>query len=253
LNNTKLTFHLRRLGAAFSLTAFVGIGLLTASRPASATDSGLGFYPTADIYAPGTFHFDYDTFGSGLKTNIGTSVGLEYGFGKGTDGLFGRNEIGVDFLVSSGAGFGSNSADERIALNFKTQLYNNDEKGVRLAAGVAGIGSRRNFGAVDARLLGYKAFSFGRVHAGVWRAFGRANGVDDTGGLQLGFDRAVTKKIIVGADWRSGPTGFFAPCVIYNFNDKAGIELCVGRANSSGVTPRWQTYMAFDYNFDFKK
>ena len=230
------------MGAAFSLTT-----------PAKATDSGLGFYPTADIYPDGNFHFDYDTFGRGLRTDIASSVGLEYGFGKGGNGLFGRNEIGFDYLVSTGAGFGSASASDRIALNFKTQLYNNDDTGTRLALGIANLGSKQNFGAVDLRLLGYKTFGFGRVHAGLWRAFGRAAGVDDTGGLQLGFDRSVGKKVIAGIDWRSGPTGFLAPCLIYNLNDKAGIEIAVGRANSSGVAPRYQTYLAFDYNFDFKK
>lgn len=238
-----------KVGAAL-LTMSAAIGL---SAPAHATDSGLGFYPTADIYPDGNFHFDYDTFGRGLRTDVGTSVGLEYGFGKGGDGIFGRNEIGVDYLVSSGAGFGSGSAEDRIALNFKTQLYNNDDSGTRIALGVAGLGAKQNFGSVDLRLLGYKTFGFGRIHAGLWRSFGRAAGVDDTGGLQLGFDRSVGKKVIIGGDWRTGPTGFLAPCLIYNLNDKAGIEVCVGRANSAAIAPRYQTYLAFDYNFDFKK
>lgn len=253
LNNTQKTFSIRRYAAMGAAAVAMGAGLCATSRPAAATDSGLGFYPTADIYPNGNFHFDYDTFGRGLRTDVGTSVGLEYGFGKGGDGIFGRNEIGFDYLTSSGAGFGSNSAEDRISLNFKTQLYNNDESGTRLAIGVSGLGAKQNFGAIDARLLGYKTFSFGRVHAGVWRAFGRAAGVDDTSGLQLGFDRSLGKRTIIGIDWRSGPTGFAAPCIIYNLNDKAGIELAIGRANSSNVAPRYQTYLAFDYNFDFNK
>ncbi len=224
------------MGAAVSFT-----------NPAQATDSGLGFYPTADIYPDGNFHFDYDTFGNGLKTDVGTSVGLEYGFGKGGDGLFGRNEIGADYIVS---GFANGSPEKRLGFNFKTQIFNNDDKGLRLAAGVAGLGDKANFGSIDARLLGYKTLDFGRVHAGVWRAFGRAPGVDDTNGIQLGFDRSLGKKTIIGLDWRSGPTGVLAPCVIYNLNDKSGIEVCSGRANNGSG---WTTYLAFDYNFDFKK
>jgi len=251
LNNTKTTLKLRkvrRVLAAGAILVAMGAGMQATTRTASATDSGLGFYPTADIYPNGNFHFDYDTFGQGLKTNVFTSAGLEYGFGKGTDGLFGRNEIGVDYLTS---GFANPSAEKRIAANFKTQIFNNDKKGMRLAAGVAGLGDKANFGAIDARLLGYKAFSFGRVHAGLWRAFGRG-GAPDTGGAQLGFDKAVGKWVL-GGDWRTGPTGFLAPCAIWNFNDKADFEFCVGRANNDGVAPRWQTYLAFDYNFDFKK
>lgn len=251
MNNTIKTLTTRRLALGAAAIA-MGAAVLSTARPALATDSGLGFYPTADIYPSGNFHFDVDTFGNGLKTDLTNSVGLEYGFGKGGDGLFGRNEIGVDYLTSTGSGFAFPAAKDRIALNFKTQLYNNDKSGTRVALGVAGLGSRRNFGSTDARLLGYKTFGFGRIHAGVWRAFGRG-GISDTGGLQLGFDRTIAKNTIIGADWRTGPTGFFAPCIIYNLNDKAGIEACIGRANSNGISPRWQTYLAFDYNFDFKK
>ena len=251
MTNTKTFFlqKVQRLLTAGACATVMGAGLMATTKTASATDSGLGFYPTADIYPSGNFHFDYDTFGRGLRTDIASSVGLEYGFGKGGDGIFGRNEIGFDYITS---GYASASASDRIALNFKTQLYNNDDSGTRLALGVANIGEKTNFARIDLRLLGYKTFGFGRVHAGVWRGFGRG-GVDDTSGIQLGFDRSIAKNVIIGADWRSGPTGFLAPCVIYNLNDKAGIELCVGRANSSGVAPRWQTYLAFDYNFDFKK
>lgn len=222
----------------------MGAVLLATSGPASATDSGLGFYPTADIYPSGNFHFDYDTFGTGLKTDAFTSAGIEYGFGKGTDGLFGRNEIGFDYVVS---GFASGSPEDRVAFNFKTQLYNNDKSGTRLALGVANVGDK-SLGRIDTRLLAYKVLGFGRLHAGVWRGFGRG-GQDDTNGLQLGIDKTIG-KFVIGADWRSGPTGVIAPCVIWNFSDKADFELCAGRANRGGS---WTTYAAFDYNFDFKK
>ena len=238
----------RTLAAGAALAALAGALQLT-SRPACATDSGLGFYPTADIYSDGNFHFDYDTYGQGLKTNLFTSHGLEYGFGKGGDGVFGRNEIGFDYLAS---GFINDKADKRLAFNYKTQLYNDDKSGTRLALGVANIGDKVNFPRGDVRLLGYKTFSFGRLHAGVWDGFGRGSGVKDTAGVQLGVDHTIG-KFIVGADYRSGPTGFLAPCVIYNVNDKADFEVCVGRANSSSIVPRYQTYLAFDYNFDFKK
>jgi hypothetical protein len=239
------TFKTRRLLSLGAALLTVGAAVAM-TAPAHATDSGLGFYDTADIYPDGNWHLDYDTFGTGLKTNAFTSTGIEYGFGKGGDGLFGRNEIGFDYVVS---GFANGSVDKRLALNYKAQIYNNDKSGVRLAAGVSGVGDKSNFGAVDTHVLGYKAFKFGRVHAGLWEAFGRAAGVDDTGGLQLGFDKTIG-KFVIGGDWRSGPTGNLAPCVIWNFTDKADFELCSGRANGSG---KWTTYIGFDYNFDFKK
>ena len=225
----------------------LGLGTV---QTAHATDSGLGFYPTADIYPSGNYHFDADSFGSGLKTDVANSVGLEYGFGGDRDGLFGRNEVGFDYLVS---GFANDRASDRVALNFKTQLYNNTAKTERISLGFGGLGSSQTFTSTNIRLLGYKGFSFGRIHAGVFKDIKRRSGGSDTGGIQLGFDRSVGKSLIVGGDYRSGPSGFLAPCVIYNINDKAGIEVCVGFANNSNVSPRTQTYLAFDYNFDFKK
>ncbi len=223
---------------------------LGSTQTAHATDSGLGFYPTADIYPSGNYHFDFDTFGSGLKTDGTNSFGLEYGFGKGGDGLFGRNEVGFDYAIS---GYSNDNAYKRASLNFKTQLYNNDAKTERIAIGFSGLGDRSSFSSANLRLLGYKGFSFGRVHAGVYKDIKRSRGGSDTGGLQLGFDRSIGKHLIVGGDYRSGPSGYLAPCVIYNFNDKADFELCVGRANNTSVSPRYLTYFGFDYNFDFKK
>ena len=244
-------FH--NTSAALRLASLLvpGALLCALTAPAAhATDSGLGFYPTADIYPSGNYHLDVDTFGSGLKTNLTNSVGLEYGFGKDRDGLFGRNEIGFDYATS---GYTDDRADKRISLNFKTQLYNNSDKNERIAIGFSGLGDRSTFASANARLLAYKGFSFGRVHAGVFKNIKRSSGGDSTSGLQLGFDRSVGKKLIIGGDYRSGPSGFLAPCIIYNFNDKADFEVCVGFANNSNVSPRTQTYLAFDYNFDFKK
>lgn len=252
INTQTMTFPVRlgKVLATGALFAATGIGLQATTQTASATDSGLGFYPTADIYPSGNFHFDYDTVGRGIKTDLATSVGLEYGFGKDSDNLFGRNEIGFDYLTS---GFADSRGSRRVSLNFKTQLYSNSDKNERVSLGFGGLGSKDTYTSTNIRLLGYKGFSFGRLHAGLFKDVSRVTGGSKTSGLQLGFDRSVGKSVIIGADYRTGPTGFLAPCVIYNLNDKAGLELSVGRANNSGVAPRYQTYMAFDYNFDFKK
>ena len=247
MNSLHKTFSPLRVAALLAPVVLLGA---LAAPAAHATDSGLGFYPTADIYPSGNYHLDVDTFGSGLKTNLTNSVGLEYGFGKDRDGLFGRNEIGFDYATS---GYTDDRADKRVSLNFKTQLYNNDAKTERIAIGFSGLGDRSTFASANARLLAYKGFSFGRVHAGFFKDIKRSSGGDSTSGLQLGFDRSVGKHLIVGGDYRSGPSGFLAPCVIYNFNDKADVELCFGFANNSNVSPRTQTYIGFDYNFDFKK
>jgi len=229
----------------------VGLGLHGTIKPATASESGLGFYPTADIYNKGTYHLDVDTLGRGVKTDLATSVGLEYGFGPGRDGLFGRTEAGFDYLVSpntNGAG-DSVSGSDRISLNVKTQLYNSDARKERIAIGISGLDKKATFTSVNLHLLGYKAFDFGRIHAGVWKDFEREDGGSDESGIQLGFDRAIGKKVIVGFDWRSSDVGFLAPCIIYNVNPNAGFELAIGRANDDDIEPRHQTYIAFDYNF----
>lgn len=247
IHSTHKTFSPPRPAALLVAGALLGA---LAAPAAHATGSGLGFYPTADIYPSGNYHFDADSFGSGLKTDVGNSVGLEYGFGGDRDGLFGRNEVGFDYVLS---GFGSSTPADRVALNFKTQLYNNSDKKERISIGFGGLGVSNTTTSTNLRLLGYKAFSFGRVHAGVFKDIKLRSGGSESGGLQLGFDRSIGKSTIVGIDYRSGPNGFTAPCIIYNINNKAGVELAVGFANNSSVSPRTRTYLAFDYNFDFKK
>jgi glutamine synthetase len=66
--------------------------------------------------------------------------------------------------------------------------------------------------------------------------------------LQLGYDRAINDKFIFAADFQSGSTQFFAPGIIYNINDKAGIQVSYLRGGSD-VNPRNQIYFGFDYNF----
>jgi hypothetical protein len=241
----------RRRTRTILSAALLGAAMLLqgAGHEAHATESGLGFYQTADIYGKGVIHFDYDTFGRGVKTDIGTSAGLEFGVGPDKDGAFGRTELGFDYLVSGPSGSTLPSGDKRIVLNAKTQLYNNDASGTRVSLGVSGLGDKSTFPAADLHLLGFKAFAFGRVHAGLFKQIKRTSGGPHTGGLQLGFDKTVAKKFVVGGDWRSGPSGFLAPCVIYNMNSKSDFEVCVGRANSDSITPRYQTYLAFDYSF----
>jgi hypothetical protein len=250
-NNFKST-RVGKVVTAGAALLGMGLALHGTSKQAAASSSGLGFYPTADIYPKGTYHLDVDTLGRSLKTDLATSVGLEYGFGPDRDGLFGRTEAGFDYLVSpsdNDLNGTTNSAGDRISLNVKTQLYNSDARKERVSLGISGLGKKATFTSVNLHLLGYKGFSFGRIHAGLWKDFEREDGGSDESGIQLGFDRAIGKKVIVGFDWRSSDVGFLAPCIIYNVNPQAGFELAIGRANDDDVEPRHQTYIAFDYNF----
>ena len=66
--------------ADLGLSAVAGLALAAvaafgATKPASATPSTLGFYPGTDIYGPGNFHFDFDTYSKSATSSIATTAG----------------------------------------------------------------------------------------------------------------------------------------------------------------------------------
>src|SRR4028119_442215 len=73
--------------------------LHTQTKRAVADGDALLGYPTTDIVDKGDFHLDVDTLGKGLKFDAYRSVGLTYGLGPDKDGLFGRTEVGFDYLM----------------------------------------------------------------------------------------------------------------------------------------------------------
>ena len=251
------------LGLASIAVAAGVLGSLV--KPAAATPATLGFYPATDIYGKGTFHLDVDSYGRSTKMDAVTSVGLTYGIGD-NDGPFGRSEIGADYVLSLG---GSTPVDlddplgrttsgrKRFLLNAKTQLYNNNDSGIRLVTGVWGVGDDDLFAPNVGYLLGSKAFKWGRIHAGVAHAFDKTNittpdGNDSTTYLQLGFDRMLTKKLQFAVDYYSGKSAISGvqPTLYYYVNDKASFGLGLMRFNDKSITPtRNQTYICFDYNF----
>lgn len=241
--------------------ATVAIAGLAVSQPASATPSTLGFYPSTDIYGKGTFHLDVDSYGRGLKTDASTSVGLTYGFGPEKEGLFGRTEVGADYLLSLGGAspnlFGASGTD-RLTFNAKTQIFNNAESGTRLVAGVWGFGNKIVFAPNIGYIAGSKSFKFGRLTAGVAHSFAKdatvatpAGNADRTN-LHLAYDKAINSKLSFAVDYYSGKSGYSGvqPTLYYAVNDKASFGLGVMRFNDSSVGPsRNQVYACFDYNF----
>src|SRR5688572_28018992 len=192
----KLRNHKLALGIAGIALAAGVLGV----KPASATPATLGFYPATDIYGKGTFHLDVDSYGRATKMDALTSVGLTVGTGPDRDGIFGRSEIGVDYIMSLGGSTPTDadtgktlSGSKRFLLNAKTQLYNNDDQGTRVVAGFWGVGTDDIFAPNVGYVTGSKTFSWGRVHVGVAHAFDKKNittldGNDDTTYLHLGYD-----------------------------------------------------------------
>jgi hypothetical protein len=244
------------LSAALAATV-VGAGL---STRANATPATLGFYPATDIYGPGTFHLDVDTYGKGVNADAIVSSGLTYGIGD-KDGAFGRSEVGLDYVLSLAGAAPSTlgiKAGKRLLFNAKTQLFNNSESGTRVVAGVWGVGNKAIFAPNVGYITGSKTFEFGRVHLGLAHSFAKkatvatpAGNADRTN-LQLGFDRYITPKLQFAADFYSGKSGYsgFQPTLYYYINDKADFGLGYMRFNDQTVTPkRNQIYACFDYNF----
>ena len=230
--------------ASGALVMALGASLSVGTERANATPAGLSNYPSTDIYTKNNFHFDADTFTSTSGDSLGTSLGLEYGLGPEKDGAFGRSEIGFDYVTSSGGGV---NFGKRLLANGKTQLYNNDDAQTRLVAGFYGVGSK-DIGAGNwIYLLGAKGFEFGRVHVGVAHAL-RNEVAGSRTVLQLGYDKSLNKDFIFAIDYQSGSGQFIAPGIIYNINDKAGIELSYLRGGGD-IGPRNQIYFGFDYNF----
>lgn len=235
------------------------------AKSADATPATLGFYPAPDIYPKGTFHLDVDSYGQSTKTNASTSVGLTYGIGPEHDGLLGRSEIGADYILSLGGSTPTDpdngntlSGGKRLLFNAKTQLYNNDAKGVRVVTGFWGVGSEDVFAPEVGYILGAKSFKWGRVSAGLAHSFAddetisTLDGDHDKTYLHLAYDKMLTKKLQFAVDWYSGKSAISGvqPTLYYYVNDKASFGLGYFRLNDRDISPsRNQIYLCFDYNF----
>lgn len=234
----------RDILAVGAVAMVVGVMLSASAERAHATPAGLANYPSTDIYTKNNFHFDADTFASTSGDSVGSSLGLSYGLGPEKDGVFGRSDIGFDYVTSTGGGI---NFGKRLLVNGKTQLYNDSAAQTRVVAGFYGVGSR-DIGAGNwIYLLGAKGFEFGRVHVGVAHAL-RDNVAGSRTVLQLGYDKSLSKDLLFAVDFQSGKGQFIAPSMIYNLNDKAGLQLAYLRGGSE-TGPRNQLYLGFDYNF----
>jgi hypothetical protein len=251
-NNLKAVTS-KKTVALGAVMAAVAVGLGTMSQPAQATPSGLTYYPSTDVYGRGNFHFDSDTFLNQDDTSagaFGTSIGLSVGTGPDRDGLFGRSEVGIDYLTSGN----DISVGKRFQANAKTQLFNSDEAQIRVVAGIWGLGSREAYSPNIAYVLASKNFPrIGRFHAGVARSFQKERIVgDDRTNLQLGYDRVFANgKLQFTLDYMTGDTtyGALAPGLIYYINDKAGVQVGYVRPNEKRIFGNDLIYLAFDYNF----
>ncbi len=242
----------RGLGRKFAVTTVLTGSLLGGIHSAHATPSTLGFYPSSDIYGRNNVHYDADAYTrDDLKDSFSLTSGLTFGLGPERNGVFGRTEAGFDYNFTN---TGNTSIGRRLIGNIKTQLYNNDAKGVRLVAGGWGLGSD-NSQPNYVYLLGAKSFSGNRVHVGVAQSLNDNIVTRDRTSLQLGFDRYITPKLQFVADYYSGKGELSGvqPTFYYFLNDKSDLGLGYFRANNRDLgAAKNQIYLCFDYNFDLK-
>ena len=252
-----------------------GIGMSLTSHEAKAIPTTLTYYPSTDFVSMGDVHFNVSTYGKGVKTNAFDSVGLTYGWGPDTSKIFGRTEFGLDYYTGPASGV---DVSKRVEFNIKTQLFNDDAKGIRLVAGAWGVGSKGDLTTGNTiqppdyiYLLGSKAFPFGRIHVGVAEALATKETIATPGqgfpgpltgnpaktSLQLGYDKALgSGKWVFSTDYYTGKSayGVVAPALLYNINDRSDVQVGWIRYNDSTVAPsRNQTYIALDYFFSVLK
>ena len=240
-------------------------GFATLAAPkAHALPSGLGAFPSTDIYTKGNIHLDVDSYSStNVKTIVLPTQGLTYGVGPDTSGVFGRTEVGYDYNFSSSSPL---SFGKRIFGNIKTQLFNNDKQQVRVVAGGWLLGDSttnpnylyllgsKNFTGVGRFHLGYAyaastgLFQFNNTTSNTTATRGRSS-------VHLGYDRLITPKLQFCIDYYSGkgPFAGVQPTVYYSVNDKASFGLGYFRLNDRAAAVPDQLYLAFLYNFDFNK
>jgi len=256
----------------FRTAALAGaIAASALSQTANATPSGLIVNPSTDIYSKGTLHLDvdYNRFrlpggpAAGSSSDDSLSVGLTYGLGPDNDKPFGRTELGFDVSpIRTGSGAGKLSFGDSLVFNIKTQLYNNPEQQIRLVTGLAG------FGDGNSTRLGYLAVSKnfgdpGRVHLGVSRTFNDFPDVNAPATnkkytqFQAAYEKLLSDKLLFLAEYNSGsgPFGTTGASLVYNLNDRSGVQLAYIRYNGGFVRRnivKDGIYLAYDVNFGLR-
>lgn len=242
------------------------MGLQT--RPASAAPASLTIYPSTDIYPKGNWHLDSDIVsGSNFRNTTFASAGINYGIGPERNGLFGRSDIGLEYLPAPLSGV---SGSNRLVLNAKTQLFNRlvmsarGPMSTRLVFGLRGFGNKGNPATGNSTapkdviyLLGSHLTPFGRVHVGVAHSFAEKAFLTTPAGnaartyLQLGYDVPISKQARFAVDYYTGKSTIsaLAPSIIYEVDDRAAFQLGYIRYNDSSINPRNQIYGALDYDF----
>jgi len=209
-----------------TLTAAAAATALTMALPApAAAQSTIFNIPTTDTVAPKKVYFEFDY----LKQMPGPDEGSFQTFvPRAVFGITPQLEAGVNFS-STVYGETCDGCDDGGTYNFfqpnaKYKIYNNDDSGVAVAAGIIGYiasaDADNSFGMYYGEISKkFKGSAYGpRVHFGGYGSMsyeGGEEGTSETGGVIIGYEQPVTSTISVVADWFSGENfwGYFTPGV----------------------------------------
>jgi hypothetical protein len=279
-HNGSSFFNRKRLGAS----AVLLLATLLPAGMASADNNSTA------ILQNGKMRLGLITEGAGIKTNGHTAWEWIYGFGADNSKPFGRWEAGFDYVMSAGnfAGaaipngqdpttattFGTTiSTWQRFFWNFKTQLYENPAKGIRVTLGAYLIGSNE----ARAGNLGFIAVSkqtqkYGYFHTGIVHSFSKQSSLATPGQypanyqpgdplhstmtyFQLDYAKVVAPRLVAGFNFYTGKShaSVFFPAVIYFLTNTYDSSITAGDFwfNDPSVRPsRHQLYVQWDYYFD---
>jgi hypothetical protein len=231
------------------------------------------------------WHLEDIYMGTGVQTNGHTAVGLTYGIGPDKSTLFGRNEIGFDYVLSAGPYSGVSipagvspegnggvlpglfstatlTPAQRTFFGAKTQLYEDPKSQTRVTLGGYLWGPHE----ANAGDLGFLAISrqtkkYGYFHVGIVHSFAgteaiktRAGHSDHTFG-QLDYAYMLKPRLVGGFNCYTGKSTQSAifPAIIYFITDDYNSSVTLGDFHFWDKTVRPtadQTYVQFDYYFN---
>jgi hypothetical protein len=269
----------KRVRTCATSLALASLSLWGASRTFAVDNNSTRIGPYKE------WHLEDIYMGDGFQTNGHTAVGMTYGLGPDKSTLFGRTEVGFDYVLSagpySGVSIPSGTSPEgnngslpglfsgptltpaqRTFWGAKTQLYEDPKTMTRLVIGGYLWGPHE----ANAGDLGFLAISRqtkkdGYFHLGVVHSFAGTQAIKTRAGHsdhwfgQIDYAYQLKPRLVGGFNCYTGRSTESAifPAIIYFISDDYNSSVTLGDFHfwDKSVRPDAdQTYVQFDYYFN---
>jgi hypothetical protein len=186
------------------------LGLAVVSAQPAAAQSTIFNIPTTDTVAPKKGYFEFDSLMQLPKPDAGQFNTFAPRIVVGVAPMI---EVGANYAVTK---YSDDGGTVKIFQpNVKVKLFNNDDKGVAVAAGLIGYipaDDLDKFGQIYG-VVSKKIKSGARFHVGGYGALSCE--CDDKGGVILGYEQPITPTVSFVADFLSGNNfwGYLTPAV----------------------------------------